>query len=223
MCGCALAIWMPAVAARCRRRTLIPGATALAAAGRPASPACTPESREHMALELHLPGPGHPHDRGAADQAAAAGPAEERKTMTGPRWRRWLTGPLDSGRSARTSPRSGCTWPPKASQPGQWRATPGKLHRHRHLPDRRPPRPAVRGDRLPAPVPAPLQPHLAGPRRSRTGPDGTQRLGLPADAHPLRRQRPRRPGCAYPADLVSSAASVRAAFSSSGAWPTRSR
>ena len=28
----------------------------------------------------------------------------------------------------------------------------------------------------------------------RTRPDGTQRLDLPADAHPLRRQRPRRPG-----------------------------
>ena len=50
-----------------------------------------------------------------------------------------------------------------------------------------------RGDRVPAPVPAPLQPHLAGPRRSRTRPDGTQRLDLPADAHPVRRQRPRRP------------------------------
>jgi integrase/recombinase XerD len=41
--------------------------------------------------------------------------------------------------------------------------------------------------------PAPLQPHLAGPRRSRTRPDGTERLDLPADAHPVRRQRPRRP------------------------------
>jgi hypothetical protein len=50
-----------------------------------------------MALELHLPGSGHPHDRSAADQAAAAGPAEERKTMVGPRRRRGLTGPLDSG------------------------------------------------------------------------------------------------------------------------------
>ena len=46
---------------------------------------------------------------------------------------------------------------------------------------------------LPAPVPAPLQPHLAGPRRRRGGPDGTQRLDLPADAPPLRRQRPQRP------------------------------
>lgn len=31
------------------------------------------------------------------------------------------------------------------------------------------------------------------------------------------------PRCGYPGDLVSSAASDRAAFSSSGAWPTRSR
>ena len=30
-------------------------------------------------------------------------------------------------------------------------------------------------------------------RRSRTGPDGTQRLDLSPDAHPVRRQRPRRP------------------------------
>ncbi len=64
--------------------------------------------------------------------------------------------------------------------------------RHRHLPDRRPPRPAMRRDRLPAPVPAPFQSHLAGPRRSRTRPDGAERLDLPADAHPVRRQRPRR-------------------------------
>jgi site-specific recombinase XerD len=42
-----------------------------------------------------------------------------------------------------------------------------------------------------------LQPHLAGPRRPRTGPDGTQRLDLPADAPPLRRQRPRRPRPPY--------------------------
>jgi site-specific recombinase XerC len=32
-----------------------------------------------------------------------------------------------------------------------------------------------------------------GPRRRRTGPDGAERLDLPADAHPVRRQRPRRP------------------------------
>jgi integrase len=52
---------------------------------------------------------------------------------------------------------------------------------------------ASAGERVPAPVPAPLQPHLARPRRSRTGPDGTQRLDLPANAHPVRRQRPQRP------------------------------
>ena len=50
----------------------------------------------------------------------------------------------------------------------------------------------MRGERVPAPVPAPFQPYLAGPRRSRTGPDGAERLDLPADAHPVRRQRPRR-------------------------------
>ena len=73
------------------------------------------------------------------------------------------------------------------------REQPGAADRGRHLPGRRPPRPAMRGDRVPAPVPASLQPHLAGPRRRRTGPDGTQRVDLPADAHPVRRQRPRRP------------------------------
>ena len=40
---------------------------------------------------------------------------------------------------------------------------------------------------------APLQPHQFGPRRPRRRPDGTQRLDLPADAPPLRRQRPQRP------------------------------
>jgi hypothetical protein len=44
-----------------------------------------------------------------------------------------------------------------------------------------------------APVPAPLQPYLAGPRRPGRRPDGTQRLVLPADAPPLRGQRPCRP------------------------------
>ena len=43
-----------------------------------------------------------------------------------------------------------------------------------------------------APVPAPLQPHLAGPRRAGRRPDGAERLVLPADAPPLRRQRPHR-------------------------------
>jgi hypothetical protein len=51
----------------------------------------------------------------------------------------------------------------------------------------------MRRDRLPAPIPAPLQPHLARSRRSRTGPDGAERVDLPADTPPLRRQRPRRP------------------------------
>jgi hypothetical protein len=41
---------------------------------------------------------------------------------------------------------------------------PGAADRRRDLPDDHPPRPPVRRGRLPAPVPAPLQPHLAGPR-----------------------------------------------------------
>ena len=73
------------------------------------------------------------------------------------------------------------------------RGQPGGADRRRHLPDDHPPRPAMRTQPLPAPVPAPLQPHLAGPRRPRGRPDGTQRLDLPADAPPLRRQRPQRP------------------------------
>ena len=59
---------------------------------------------------------------------------------------------------------------------------PGAADRRRYLPDDRPPRPPVRRGRAPPPVPAPLQPHLAGPRRPRRRPHGTQRLGLPADA-----------------------------------------
>jgi integrase/recombinase XerD len=38
-----------------------------------------------MAPEPHLPVLGHPQERSAADHAAAAAPAEERKTMAGPR------------------------------------------------------------------------------------------------------------------------------------------
>ena len=38
--------------------------------------------------------------------------------------------------------------------------------------------------------PAPFQPHLAGPGRGRGRPDGAERVDLPADAAPLRRQRP---------------------------------
>src|SRR6266567_3379966 len=41
----------------------------------------------------------------------------------------------------------------------------GAAERRRDLPDYHPAGPAVRRGRLPAPVPAPLQPHLAGPRR----------------------------------------------------------
>jgi hypothetical protein len=56
-----------------------------------------------------------------------------------------------------------------------------------------PARTAGRGGCLDAPVPAPLQPHLAGPRRGGGRPDGAERLVLHADAAPLRRQRPQRP------------------------------
>ena len=45
------------------------------------------------------------------------------------------------------------------------RGQPGAAHGGRYLPDDRPPRPPVRRGRLPAPVPASFQPHLAGPRR----------------------------------------------------------
>ena len=62
-----------------------------------------------MALEPQLPGPGHPQERQAPDQAAAAGPSEERKTMPSPRRRNGQAGQLDAARSARTSRRSGCT------------------------------------------------------------------------------------------------------------------
>jgi site-specific recombinase XerD len=44
------------------------------------------------------------------------------------------------------------------------RGQPGAAHGGRDLPDDRPPRPPVRRGRLPAPVPASLQPHLARPR-----------------------------------------------------------
>jgi hypothetical protein len=50
----------------------------------------------------------------------------------------------------------------------------------RHLPDGCPPRPRVRGCGPSAPVPAPFQPYLAGPRGSRSGPDGAERLVLPS-------------------------------------------
>jgi site-specific recombinase XerD len=44
----------------------------------------------------------------------------------------------------------------------------GTANRHRYLPDDRPPRTAMRSPPAPAPVPAPLQPHLA----DRGGPEG---------------------------------------------------
>ncbi len=50
-----------------------------------------------MALEPHLPGPGHPQERRAADPAAAAGPADERKTMAPPRRRHGPAGQPDAG------------------------------------------------------------------------------------------------------------------------------
>jgi integrase len=62
----------------------------------------------------------------------------------------------------------------------------------RDLPGHRPAWPPVRHRRVPAPVPAPLQPYLARPWRCRGRPVGAQRLDLPADAPPLRRQRPQR-------------------------------
>jgi hypothetical protein len=64
----------------------------------------------------------------------------------------------------------------------------------RDLPDDRPPGPAVRRGCLAAPVPASFQPHLAGPGRRGRRLDGAERLILPADAAPLRRQRAQRPG-----------------------------
>ena len=50
----------------------------------------------------------------------------------------------------------------------------------------------VRHRGIPAPVPASLQPYLARPRRRRGRPDGIEWVDLPADAPPLRRQRPQR-------------------------------
>ena len=50
-----------------------------------------------MAPEPYLPVPGRPQERSTADHAAATAPAEERKTMAGPRPRRGLAGPLDAG------------------------------------------------------------------------------------------------------------------------------
>jgi hypothetical protein len=69
---------------------------------------------------------------------------------------------------------------------------PGADDSQRDLPGHRPAWPPVRHRGVPAPVPAPLQPHLARPRRRRRRPHGAQRLDLPPDAPPLRRHRPQR-------------------------------
>jgi site-specific recombinase XerD len=50
-----------------------------------------------MALEAHLPGPGHPQGRRSADPAAAVDPADERKSMAGPLQRHGLAGQPDAG------------------------------------------------------------------------------------------------------------------------------
>jgi site-specific recombinase XerD len=50
-----------------------------------------------MAPEPHLPGSCQPQERQVAGRRAAAGPAEERKTMAGPRRQRGSSGQLDAG------------------------------------------------------------------------------------------------------------------------------
>ena len=65
------------------------------------------------------------------------------------------------------------------------------------IPDHHPPRAPGRRGGLPAPVPTSFQPHLAGPGRPGRRADGAERLVLPADAAPLWRQRPQRPGPSY--------------------------
>jgi hypothetical protein len=91
------------------------------------------------------------------------------------RWVAWLLGSY-SGAYARQQYRS-------LQQFFRWLAAEDEI------PD---PMEAVRGGCVAAPVPAPFQPHLAGPRRSGGRPDGAERLVLPADAATLRRQRARR-------------------------------
>jgi hypothetical protein len=121
-------------------------------------------------------------------------------------WHREITvhgkGPQDPGRQGQPQcrPRPRPLPPsPRPARPGIPAAVvargeqPGTDDRQRDLPGHRPPWPPVRHRGVPAPVPAPLQPRLARPRRRRGRPDGAQRLVLPADAAPLRRQRPRRP------------------------------
>jgi hypothetical protein len=82
--------------------------------------------------------------------------------------------------------------PPRLPSPAPARHCSANDDGERDLPDDRPPRPSVRGGRQAAPVPAPFQPHLAGPGRRRGGPDGAERLVFSADAAPLWRQRPQR-------------------------------
>ena len=56
---------------------------------------------------------------------------------------------------------------------------PGSADRDRDLPARGAARRGVRGEGVPAPVPASFQPHLAGARRRGGRPDGAERLGPP--------------------------------------------
>ena len=68
---------------------------------------------------------------------------------------------LDRYLRARDQARPGLAVPAVARD---WQ--PGAANLCRYLPDDRPPRPPVRRGSAPPPVPAPLQPHLAGPRRT---------------------------------------------------------
>ena len=68
----------------------------------------------------------------------------------------------------------------QARRPQLWLGRqPGAADCRWDLPDDCPPRPPGRRGHLPAPVPASLQPHLAGPRRTGGRSDGTQRLVVP--------------------------------------------
>ena len=76
-------------------------------------------------------------------------------------------------------------WSGVAARAVAWDEQPGADDGERDLPDDQPPRPAGRNRCVDAPVPASLQPYLAGPRRQRRGPDGAEWLVLSADAAPL--------------------------------------
>jgi site-specific recombinase XerC len=84
---------------------------------------------------------------------------------------------------------------PQAGRPELWLGANGRgpADPGRDLPARRAQRGAGGARGAPAAVPAPLQPYLARPWRRSGRPDGTERLVLPADAHLVRCQRPRRP------------------------------